>query len=240
MFFVDTDARDEAARAVASEFPARGIVWRAVDVDDEDWAVRSQARLHAVTVGNLVVAPPWDIPSSPARGSTIIVIEPSMGFGTGHHASTRLCLEALQKLDVAGRRALDLGTGSGVLAIAAVLLGAKSIVAIETDADALVSARENAARNHTDTATTFALGDFREANLSPAGLVMANLTGAILLGTLARVLDLAEPDGVLILSGFTSEELIARRDGPLATSPRVQIIDQLDEEGWRCLVLRKR
>ncbi len=239
VFFAAAELRDEAGRAVASEFPARGIVWRILDVDDEDWAVRSQARLHAVTVGKLVVAPPWDIPPSPAGASTIIVIEPSMGFGTGHHASTRLCLEALQKLDVSGRRALDLGTGSGVLAIAAVLLGAKDVVAVESDADALDSARENAARNHTDAATTFALADFRVATLSPAWLVMANLTGAILLGTLERVFDLAEPDGMLILSGFTSEELIARQDGPVATSPHVQIVDQLDEEGWRCLVLRK-
>ena len=127
-----------------------------------------------------------------------------------------------------------------MLAIAAVLLGAKDVVAVESDADALNSARENAARNHTDAATTFALADFREATLSPAGLVMANLTGAILLGTLERVLDLVEPDGLLILSGFTSEELIARQDGPVATSPHVRIVDQFDEEGWRCLVLRKR
>jgi ribosomal protein L11 methylase PrmA len=68
---------------------------------------------------------------------------------------------------------------------------------------------------------------------------MANLTGAILLGTLARVIDLAEPNGVLILSGFTSEELVARPDGPIVTSPHLQLVDQLDEEGWKCLVLRK-
>ena len=239
VFFAAAGRRDEAGRAVASEFSERGIRSRPVDVDDEDWAARSQARLRAVAVGSLVIAPPWDVPTSPSPDSKIIVIEPSMGFGTGHHASTRLCLEALQKLDVTGRRALDLGTGSGVLAIAAVLLGATHVVAVETDADALDSARENAARNHADAAMRFELADFREANLSPAELVMANLTGAILLGTLARVLDLVEPQGVLILSGFTSEELVARRDGPVVTSPHVQIIDQLDEEGWRCLIVRK-
>jgi ribosomal protein L11 methyltransferase len=171
--------------------------------------------------------------------STVIVIEPSMGFGTGHHASTRLCLAALQKLDLGGRRVLDLGTGSGVLAIAAVLLGAQSVVAVEVDADALDSARQNAVRNHTDHAITFELADYRTANLARADLVMANLTGAILLNTLARVLDLVEPGGLLILSGFTSEELVARPDGPVATSPGVRLIDQVDEEGWRCLVAAK-
>jgi ribosomal protein L11 methyltransferase len=172
-------------------------------------------------------------------GSRIIVIEPSMGFGTGHHASTRLCLEALQKLDLAGRHVLDLGTGSGVLAIAALLLGARSAVAVEMDADALDSARENAARNHVAAAMTFEHADFRTANLAQADLVCANLTGAILAATLARVLDLAAAGGVLILSGFTSEEVVARPDGPIATSTRARVIDQIDEEGWRCLVLQK-
>jgi ribosomal protein L11 methyltransferase len=150
-----------------------------------------------------------------------------------------LCLEALQKLDLAGRRVLDIGTGSGVLAIAAILLGARSAVAVEIDPDALDSARENAARNHVDAAMTFEHADFREAHLSQADLVFANLTGAILAATLGRVLDLVASDGVLILSGFTSEEVVARPDGPIATSPRVRISEQIDEEGWRCLVLRR-
>jgi ribosomal protein L11 methyltransferase len=239
VFFAAAEARNQAGRAVASEFSDRGITSRAVEVDDEDWAARSQARLRAVAVGNFVIAPPWDISTTRSPRSQIIVIEPSMGFGTGHHASTRLCLEALQTLDVKERRALDLGTGSGVLAIAAVLLGARRVVAVETDKDALDSARENAARNRTEEAITFELADFRAADLPRADLVMANLTGAILLGTLARVIDLAEPNGVLILSGFTSEELVARPDGPIVTSPHLQLVDQLDEEGWKCLVLRK-
>jgi len=240
VFFAGVKPRDEACHALVSEFSERGIVVLAVDVDDEDWAARSQARLHAVTVGNIVVAPPWDIPTSPSLDSKIIVIEPSMGFGTGHHASTRLCLEALQRLDIAGQRVLDLGTGSGVLAIAAVLLGARSVVAVEMDMDALDSAHENAARNRADGIIRFEHADFRTANLSQADLVLANLTGAILSATLARVLDLVETGGVVILSGFTSEELVARADGPIATSPSIEIINQVDEEGWRCLVLRRK
>jgi ribosomal protein L11 methyltransferase len=240
VFFSGISPRDEACRALTSEFSDRHIVLRVVDVDDEDWAARSQARLHAVTVGNIVVAPPWDIPEPISPDSKLIVIEPSMGFGTGHHASTRLCLAALQKLDLAGRRVLDLGTGSGVLAIAAILLGAPSVVAVDVDRDALDSAQQNAVRNHADTAIRFEHADYRTANLARADLVMANLTGAILSNTLARVLELVEPGGLLILSGFTSEELVARPDGPVVTSAGVRIVDQVDEEGWRCLVAQKR
>jgi ribosomal protein L11 methyltransferase len=240
VFFSGISPRDEACRALTSEFSDRHIVLRVVDVDDEDWAARSQARLHAVTVGNIVVAPPWDIPEPISPDSKLIVIEPSMGFGTGHHASTRLCLAALQKLDLAGRRGLDLGTGSGVLAIAAILLGAQSVVAVEVDRDALDSAQQNAVRNHADSAIRFEHADYRTANLSRADLVMANLTGVILSNTLARVLDLVEPGGLLILSGFTSEELVARPEGPVVTSAGVCIVDQVDEQGWRCLVAQKR
>jgi ribosomal protein L11 methyltransferase len=239
VFFSGNGPRDEACRALTSEFSDRHIVLRVLDVDDEDWAARSQARLHAITVGVIVVAPPWDIPESMSPGSKLIVIEPSMGFGTGHHASTRLCLAALQKLDLARRRVLDLGTGSGVLAIAAILLGAQRVVAVDVDADALDSAQQNAVRNNTETAIRFECADYRTANLSRADLVMANLTGAILSNTLTRVLDLVEPGGLLILSGFTSEELVARADGPIAMSPSVRIVDQVDEEGWRCLVAQK-
>lgn len=236
-FFSTSSDRDSASEVLNAGFAGRGVSTRRLDVDDENWAARSQAELRAVEVGRFIVAPPWDVPNTPHL--LTIVIEPSMGFGTGHHASTRLCLDALQRIDVRGLRVLDVGTGSGVLAIAAALSGAAHVLALDIDADALQAARENAARNAAAN-IQFEQWDFREADIPSSNLVFANLTGAILQRTFDRLLERAVREGLLVLSGFTQEELVGRADGPIATSSRVTIVEQLDEEGWRCLVLKRR
>jgi len=123
VFFRSATQREAARGALASEFGNALLQLSPVNVDDEDWARRSQASLTAIRVGRIVVAPPWDVAASseqPTASSLItIVIDPSTGFGTGHHATTRLCLELLQRRDVSGAQVIDVGTGSGVLAIAA-------------------------------------------------------------------------------------------------------------------------
>src|SRR5262249_54665488 len=153
VFFASAGDRDAAGRALASRFDVAST-----EVCDDDWARRSQEDLRPVTVGLLTV-----FPSPPARTADRqssgprhpIVIEPSMGFGTGHHATTRLCLDALQSIDLAGREVLDVGTGSGVLAIASALLGAARATGIDSDADAIRSARENLSLNPSARGVTF-------------------------------------------------------------------------------------
>ena len=225
IFFRTTPSRDRALEHLRRAFPTAQATPLAIA--DEDWAARSQAGLKAVTVGGMIVAPPWDVPLT-------IVIQPSMGFGTGHHATTRLCLTALQRLDVKGRDVLDVGTGSGVLAIAASRLGAASVRACDDDQDAIQAAWENLALNP-GAVVTMLVGDLRTLQLEPAHLVLANITGGLLTATASRLLSLVAPHGHLILSGFQAHE---ERD-VIAAFAGASLVERHEEDSWVSVTLRK-
>jgi ribosomal protein L11 methyltransferase len=224
-FFHTNDERDRAVEALGAHFPH--IEARPVDLPDEDWAARSQAALRAVTIGALTVAPPWDS----KRGD--IIIQPSMGFGTGHHATTRLCLAALQQLDVRGKGVIDVGTGSGVLAIAARRLGASGVLAIDDDADAIAAAEADVALNH-ESRIALEVADFRASKIGRFDVVAANLTGPLLIATAERLQSFAVPSGHLVLSGFLDREEpdVVRAFGNCTVTSRAQ------EDEWICLVCR--
>jgi ribosomal protein L11 methyltransferase len=206
VFFPTPGQRDQARTALASAFGDRLLALSPVDVEDDGWARRSQASLEAVHVGRITVAPPWDVPAS--RDRILIVIEPSMGFGTGHHATTRLCLELMQQIDFSGTRVMDVGTGSGVLALAAWRLGAASVTAVDCDPDALQNARDNIARNGGTESIQVVQSDLSAVTADPADVVLANLTAAVLqrhAGALRSMVPTAQ--GTLVVSGFNPDEL---------------------------------
>ena len=240
VFFKSATQRDDAAETLRGSLGDRLLTIAAVDVPDEEWARRSQANLTAIRVGRIIVAPPWHDPDAtappdlrPTEGDIAIVIDPSTGFGTGHHETTRLCLSLLQSIELGGRRVIDAGTGSGVLAIAAAMLGAAAVVAFDEDPEALRNARENVARN-----AVAGIVDVREAVLSSfqieaAGVVVANLTGPVIQKHAARLTALVEPEGALILSGFNPEEAadVTRAIGRTAER-------QLTESNWAAILFR--
>lgn len=204
LFFRSASDRQQAAAHLREALPDTTAM--PIDVPDERWAERSQAALRSVKVGRLTVAPPWD---APADCTSTIVIQPSMGFGTGHHASTRLCLRLLQETPIAGATVLDAGTGSGVLAIAARKLGAASVIAVDVDPDAIESARECAALNALANEIDLRQADLeREARLEgePFDVILANLTGGMLVRMAGRLSAAAVRGGVLIASGVTRDE----------------------------------
>ncbi len=229
--------RDDADRARAQAGLAaldRGLAIEAVDLPDDNWVARSQQALTAITAGRFVVAPPWDVPPRVADGLHLIVIEPSMGFGTGHHATTRLCLRALGAVDVAGRTVVDVGTGSGVLAMAAALAGAGAVTAIDNDPDAVAAAERSAVLNTLPRPVRFVAGDV--ATPGPAAdLVLANLTGAMLIRAADHLADAVVPGGVLIASGFMEDE----RPAVEAALSGFAAESRIDDDGWCAVTFRR-
>lgn len=234
--FSDPGERDRAGRAIALALPLMKI--ERVDLPDEDWAARSQQSLKAVRAGAFIIAPPWDLPPPAAHGvdATVIVIEPSMGFGTGHHATTRMCLRLLSALDVADATVLDLGTGSGVLSMAAALMGARRVTGVDVDQDAIDSAESSARLNTLPDSITFVVSDFRKAPPAPADIVLANLTGGMLTSSAADIAALVRPHGRLILSGFDHTE-VGCVLASFASFPERQ---RLSEDNWIALELHRR
>lgn len=225
IFFRTTAGRDQALAHVLRAFPNGSATPESVA--DEDWAARSQASLKAITAGNFIVAPPWNVPIT-------LVIQPSMGFGTGHHATTRLCLLALQRREVKGRTVLDVGTGSGVLAIAASRLGASDVRGFDDDQDAIHAAWENLALNP-GAMVTLLVGELRSLNLEPADIVLANITGGLLVASAKQILALTRPDGYIILSGFQTGEVAE----VTAAFAGATVVDRLEEDTWVSVTLKK-
>jgi ribosomal protein L11 methyltransferase len=236
LFFQLAGPRNRAAEIIASIDPPPAC--RSVEVSDEDWAARSQASLGAVIVDRVVVRPPWARRAAGTDAIEVIVL-PSMGFGTGHHASTRLCLRLLQRAQVTGARVLDAGTGSAVLAIAAAKLGAASILAVDSDPDALAAASENVDLNGLGGRIEVRSLDLGAIARSPGGsfdIVLANLTGALLARHAETLRHLVADDGVAILSGFERDEADSLRRTFAAVG--LPATDRDDEDGWVGFVVR--
>jgi ribosomal protein L11 methyltransferase len=242
--FGSSASRDTAAAALAAVSDDTPLQMEAVDVEDEDWARRTQADLPAVRIGRVVVAPPWDLPaltdSRPPSGAVldvVVEIEPSRGFGTGHHQSTRLCLALLQSRDLKDRTVIDVGTGSGVLAIVAARLGAASVWAIDVDPEAVENARENIHRNQVDHVVEAHTRDVTEASLIPADFVTANLTGTLLARHAGALAALVRPSGSLIAAGFTADEKVLVTD---VFKRLLDVSEAAEEDDWCAFVLTRR
>jgi ribosomal protein L11 methyltransferase len=229
VFFGTLADRDAAATALPASVGSL-VTLDALDIPDDDWARRSQQDLEPVHVGRVTIAPPWHAGRQEACPTQItILIQPSMGFGTGHHASTRLCTALLQRIDLDGKTVLDAGTGSGVLALAARALGARSVVAVDDDADAIAAARENLALNGVSSGITLRVGDFRTLATAPADVVTANLTGGLLIRGADVLVRAVARGGALIIGGVMREE---EAEVMAAFTPALALADRLSEDEW--------
>jgi ribosomal protein L11 methyltransferase len=141
----------------------------------------------------------------------------------------------LSEIDVSDHTVIDLGTGSGVLAMAAALSGARTVLGIDIDRDAITSAEASARLNTLPDVITFTVGDFRRDSPGPADIVLANLTGGMLTATASQIMSLVKPDGQLIVSGFDDTEV----DAVINAFSAFTAQHRLSEEHWIALRLAR-
>lgn len=219
----------EHAPAYGDAAPATPTV---TTIREEDWATGWRQHFTPTRIGRrLVIKPTWE-PFAPEPGDVVIELDPGMAFGTGTHPTTRLCLEALEKLGSPGN-VLDVGTGSGILAMAAARLGASRVVGTDIDPDAVEVARENCAMN----GVTVKLVTTPLAEIPGRfDVVLANILAEDLVRMAADLTAKVAPGGVLILSGILVEREAYVIDGFAPTG--LALAETTREGEWSCLLYR--
>lgn len=234
---------EEHLRAAEGDFPGFNFVPPVVALlQEEDWANSWKVNFKPVRIGErLVIKPSWELYEA-APGDILLELDPGMAFGTGTHATTRLCLELLEKLVYrenalqANKNVLDVGCGSGVLGIAAALFGAEKVVAIDIDPIAIAVTAENAAIN--------SVGHIVSASETPLaevagtyGAVLANILAEELVKMGSLLTDRVAAGGFLILSGILTEREAFVIKGFSHLPLQLHSVTSLEE--WCCIVFRK-
>lgn len=204
------------------------------NVREEDWANNWKQYFKPFTVGErLLIKPSWEMCENPWNRA-VLEIDPASSFGTGQHHTTRLCLELLEQLMHPGDRVLDLGCGSGILSIGALLLGASGATAVDIEENAAATATENARKNHIDpTLYRVFCGNVLEDETlcreigDGYDLICANIVADVLIAMKQLFRQFLRPEGTLIVSGIIME----RRD---------EVLDQLKKAGFALLEVREK
>ena len=229
-----------AADALLGSLTEQGSDVRASrrELDSIDWSTRWRDGLAPRSFGHLTVVPSW-VAYRAKPGESVIVLDPETAFGSGEHGSTRAALQLSVELVCTGDSVLDLGSGSGILSIAAARLGASRAVGIELDGEAILIAERNADRNQVTDRVSFVVGDARllVPLVGPADLVIANILRTVNVELLPAIRDALEPGGKAIFSGMEEGEAALFRPA-LADAGFREIRTAVDAGWWVVAVER--
>ena len=228
--------REDAEAAIAELDPALGARYEEVVGDAWRDAWKEHYKPYAIAEG-LVVRPPWEAYEA-KPGEKVLELEPGRAFGTGLHETTRLVVQAIKKhaSEAEGKLVIDVGCGSGILALAALALGAQRAIAIDNDPEAIDVTRENAARNGLSDRIEASTTDVAALDAT-APLVLANIEAHVLIPMAPALIDRVEPGGLLFLSGVLV---------PQTESVKAAYVERMDVLAtpvlgeWTLIALRKK
>lgn len=234
---VDSILHNAAAGIGLKQVPA----YRIETLADDDWVRITQSQFAPIPISpRLWIVPTWHTPSDP--DAINIVLDPGLAFGTGSHPTTRLCLRWLDDNLCGGENVLDYGCGSGILAIAALKLGAAHAIGVDVDSQAVIASRDNAAANRVESAEFYLPDDFPDLSpghqLQPGfDLVVANILTNPLRMLAPLLASATRPGGQIVLSGILEEQA---QEVMNIYQQWFDLDAPVFEEGWSCLSGRRR
>lgn len=239
IYISECDNAMEAVEFLKERFRAANIDFtvNSIGVDDSDWNENWKKYFHVSEIGEkLVIVPSWEEYEN-KQGRTVLNIDPGAAFGTGTHATTSLCLTLLEKHINSGVKMLDIGTGSGILAIASTLLGAESAIGVDIDAQSVKTAKENAEINNVENKCEFIVGDLADKISGKFNVICANIVADVIIKLFDNVADFMEDDAVLIISGIID----LRKDDVLnsALAHGFKILEENYKDNWCAFTLTK-
>ena len=237
MYLEPGDSPVETLALIAARMEAAGIPYTSETegVEQEDWQNGWRKYYHPMDVGQrLAVVPSWqDYETSRVK----LILDPGLAFGTGGHETTNLCLEVLDERVRGGERVLDIGTGSGILAIAALKLGAAVAEGVDIDPVAVRTAGENAALNGVADKLTVLVGALSDKATGKNDIITANIVANAIMALAPAVPGLMADDAVFIASGIID----SRKDEVIAAleAAGLAVLEVKEKRGWECIVCKK-
>lgn len=239
IYISECDNALEAVEFLKERFNAENIGYEvgSIGVNDNEWNENWKKYFHTSEVGKkLVIVPSWETYDN-KDGRVVLNIDPGAAFGTGTHATTSLCLSLLENYITDTTKMLDIGTGSGILSIASVLLGAKSAIGVDIDAQSVKTAKENAEINKIADKCEFVVGDLADKISGKYDVICANIVADVIIRLFENVEQFLQKDGVFIISGIID----LRKDDVLKAANEKGFVIEKEcyKDNWCAFVLKK-